>query len=772
METAKDVVGMKLISDETPESTQVSNKNLVSTGWTSAMWGWLPVLSLTSALGVFLVALAAEAGRLSSEWADPLFWLGLMVLFVPITARIISPKPARQERIALLVMLGSALYFLRFLEQPLAFGYNDEFLQWRTALNIAVSGHLFFASPVLPISPFYPGLQIVTNALSSLTGLSIFSSGMIIINVAGLVLVLALYQFYDYISGSAQVAGIATLLYMAKPTFFADTLYHYEDLAIPLMIFVLFVIIRRSHEHGGRRVGLTLAIWLGLAALVVTHHVASYMLDLFLILWTAAFLILKIKALFQKNRGQEAQASPGWVALLAIVLSVAWLAYTGAQAVGYLYPTFATTVNEFIQILTGVGAARQFFHDAGGFVEPLWERVTAFAAVGLISLGLPFGLIQFWRHYRANAAAIALAVVVLAYPVSLLIRLTSAGVNLGGRLQPYLFGSVAFVLAIGVTHFWLSRAPKWRYQVTLTGAIAIIFMGGWITGTSPLWNRLPGSYLPYSDQRSIQPESVTAAGWAISYLGTGQRVISDQVNTILMATYGGEWVVTTANDQIVVSSVFTSPQFDSDVEATLRLGNVQYVVVDRRLIGVDQTGYSQPVDSASLAKFDGVQGVNRIFDSGNIIIYDVKAISSGAVTTTTPQPSCVLTSSTGASGSYPNMAKFYAGTLGDIPTGLTVNISLTGIQQQQGTICGYFGGIPANAHSQNIPTNGPFKGTITADKHIQFTLTNNSGQATFTFEGVIQPNGRLAGTYCNVGAVIGQCSDYGLWSLSPTTQSG
>ncbi len=96
---------------------------------------------------------------------------------------------------------------------------------------------------------------------------------MIVIGVAGLVIVLALYLFYEYLSGSAQVAGIAILLYMAKPTFFADTLYHYEDLAMPLMAFVLFAIVRRSYEPKGRRKGLTLAIWLGLAAVVVTHHV-------------------------------------------------------------------------------------------------------------------------------------------------------------------------------------------------------------------------------------------------------------------------------------------------------------------------------------------------------------------------------------------------------------------------------------------------------------------------------------------------------------------
>lgn len=360
-----------------------------------------------------------------------------------------------------------------------------------------------------------------------------------------------------------------------------------------------------------------------------------------------------------------------------------------------------------------------------------------------------------------------MAIVVLIYPVSQLLRLTSSGVNLSGRLQPYLFGPVAFILAIGITQFWLSRSPNWRRQMLLTGALTIIFIGGWVTGTSPIWNRLPGPYLPYSDQRSIQPESITAAEWAYSYLGPGMRMISDQVNTILMGTYGSEWVITPANSQIQVSSVFTSTNFDAGVIATIEQGDIQYVVVDRRLIGVDQTGYAQPVDADSLAKFDEAQGVSRIFDSGNIIIYDVRAIASGKTTSPNSLPPCAPSPSTGVSGSFPKLTNSYAGTIFNEPTGQAENISLTGINQQQGTICGFLGGLPANTQSTNMPANGPFTGTISANKHIQFTITNADGQATFTFEGVMLKDGSLAGTYCNAGAVNGQCSDHGLWSVTP-----
>ena len=764
---------MEPISDEAPESRLVSNINSVVTRLTSDVWGWLPVLSLTSVIGVFLVALAADAGRFASQWADLLFWLGLIVLFLPIALRLLSPKPARRERIALLVVWGSALYLLRDLEYPLSFAYYDEFLHWRGAQDLAASGHLFRVNPLLPVGPFYPGLEILTNALSSLTGLSIFVSGMIVDGVAGLVLVLALYLFYEYLSNSARVAGIATLLYAANPNFFGNTGFAYESLAIPLAAFVLFAIVRRSYTPRGRQTGLTLAIWLGLGAVVVTHHITSYLLVAFLFLWTAVFLLPRMVAFFQRRHDQKVQVGPGGAALLGLVLCIVWLKYGGDTAVGYLSPYLDNTVRQFMQVLTSESAPRQLFDDGSGFVEPLWERVTAFASVGLILLGLPFGLLQIWRHYRTSAVALALALAIgaLAYPVSQVIRLTTPGTVTGARAQAYLFVSVAFVLAVGVTHFWLSGVPKWRHPAAVMGAIAIIFIGGWIIGTGPLWYRLPGPYVQSADHRSIDSESVAAAEWAGSYLGPGHRVIGDSINTLLMATYGDERVVTTVNDKIIVSSVFLSPRFDAGVQTTLRRGGVQYIVVDRRLsTALPRVGfyydeeepnllhYSKPIDPAALAKFDGVQNVSRIYDSGDIVIYDVEAITSAPSATSTPKPSCTPAPPTAVSPSYPKAARSYTGTIYDISTGLTTEMSLTGIQQQQGNLCGSFTSLNETA---------TFTGSITADGHIQFIVTDQAGQVLLAFDGLIEPDGTLGGSYCHPAA--GKCSGYGIWSLSPGT---
>src|SRR5258708_25029661 len=257
--------------------------------------------------------------------------------------------------------MGSAIYLYRDLDYPLSFAYNEEFIHWREAQDLAASGHLFRANPLLPIGPFYPGLEILTNVLSSLTGLSIFVSGMIVLGVAGLVLVLALYLFYEYLSNSARVAGIATLLYAANPNFFGNTGFAYESLATPLAAFVLFAIVRRSYAPRGRRSGLTLAIWLGLGAVVITHHVTSYMLVAFLLLWTAMSLLPRIVAFCHRRRDQKDQAGPGRVALLGLGLCAVWLKYTGDLAGGYPSPYLASPPRQLMTILPRASPPLHFF---------------------------------------------------------------------------------------------------------------------------------------------------------------------------------------------------------------------------------------------------------------------------------------------------------------------------------------------------------------------------------------------------------------------------
>ncbi|HEY7419034.1 MAG TPA: hypothetical protein VH593_27885 [Ktedonobacteraceae bacterium] len=612
------------------------NNSVIAAKPVAMSWRSLPALSLTSAMGVLLVALAYEAGRISAPGGDLLFWFGLLALFLPIAWCLFLPGLSQRERLVLLVVLAMMTYLVKFLRYPLYFADYDEFATWLTAQNIMTTGHLFHENPLLPISPFYPGLEIATSAISSMTGLSLFASGILLIGVARLVLVLSLYFCFELFTSSPRAAGIATVLYMANPAFlFFDGVFSYESFALPLAIFVLFVMslrYRASASRYSRSRGLILVIALGLGAIVITHHVTSYALVAFLLLWTVIWTAVS----FYQRRTQKDQLgpSPGGIALLGLVLSIAWLVYTGGRAELYLGQYIVNSVHQLGQILTNERASRPLFQSTTGFEFPLWERVLAFTSVALILLALPFGLFQIWRHYRASAVALSLAVGALAYPVGQALRLIPSGAELGVRTTEFTFLGIGFVLAIGVTRFWFSRTPGWRRTVIVQSVVGIIFFGQMILSTGQPGAPLPGTYQVSADARSIDPEDIYAAEWAGSYLGPQHRVATDRVNSLLMAAYGHEWVVLTVNSQRAVTGVFISPQIGPAVTTILRQDRIQYLVVDRRLsTGLPYSGSyydlpaTQPITLAALAKFDGVKNVSRIYDSGDIQIYDVEAIT-------------------------------------------------------------------------------------------------------------------------------------------------
>ncbi|HEY6542087.1 MAG TPA: hypothetical protein VIZ18_14180, partial [Ktedonobacteraceae bacterium] len=569
----------RLITQRTSSADPVSASHQVMS------WRWLTILSLTTAIGILLVAAAFEAGRLASSLADPLFWTGLMVIYMPIAARIFSAQPSRQERLALLIFLAVALYLEKFLQYPLNFAYFDEFIHVRTAQDIITSGHLFHPNPILPLSPYFPGLEIVISSLSSLTGLSIFASGILVIGIVQLLTVLSLYHFYKHLANSDRTAGIATALYMANPGFLFDTAFAYESLALSLATFVLFVVTLRCYAKSERRRGLTPVIWLALAAVVVTHHLTSYTLTALLLIWTFVSLLLRVVRTFRRNPtwNNRLGLGPGEAGILALGLCIAWLVFTGGKAVDYLAQYPVSSVKELLQVLSGHTSVRQFFHNTTGTAIPRWEPLISYFSIAVILAGLSFSFFQLWRHHRTSAVYLTLAAMALIYPVSLGFHLIPQGAEMAQRSTEFAFLGVGFLLAIGAVGRWMFLSKRWRHPVVIAGIVGIIFLGQTVTGNGQIWGRLPGPYLVVADQRSIEPEGISAAIWARMYLGPGHSVATDRINMLLMSTYGSQWVPMAWNSDVSVQSIFAEQQFGPDVWAALQADKVQYLVVDRRL---------------------------------------------------------------------------------------------------------------------------------------------------------------------------------------------
>src|SRR5436305_7204409 len=211
--------------------------------------GKLPVLALTNASGLFIVSFSyyisvLQYGKLAFEFS---FLFGLLLIFVPNLVRLLSPTSSRLERICVLCILGLCFYLVQFMISPLYFASFDGSLHWRTADDILRTRNLFSENSMLPVSPYFPGLEMVTNALSTISGLNTFYASIFVISASRLLMNLSLFLFYEQVTKSSRMAGIATIIYMVNPHFLLfDAAFSYETLALPLATFMFYILSRNQ----------------------------------------------------------------------------------------------------------------------------------------------------------------------------------------------------------------------------------------------------------------------------------------------------------------------------------------------------------------------------------------------------------------------------------------------------------------------------------------------------------------------------------------------
>jgi hypothetical protein len=167
--------------------------------------------------------------------------------------------------------------------------------------------------------------------------------------------------------------------------------------------------------------------------------------------------------------------------------------------------------------------------------------------------------------------------------------------------------------------------------------LLLLFLGGAMMAANGPFLSLPGPYMVMADTRSIEPEGIQAAMWVRSHLKSGSRMATDEINLLLMSTYGDQYVVTQWADHIDLSPVFFSSDLGPHELSLLRQAQVRYLVIDLRLTrslptlggiyynssepGADN--HTIPIGVKALTKFSAMSQVNKVFDGGDIVIYDV-----------------------------------------------------------------------------------------------------------------------------------------------------
>jgi hypothetical protein len=595
--------------------------------------GAFPLLMLTNAFGLLTISVSYYISTLGygDVALECFFLLGLLILFVPNLLRFLSATLSKLELICSLCGLGLCFYLVEFMVSPLHFSSFDDFLHWRTADDILRTGHLFSPNSMLPVSPYYPGLEIVTNSVGTMTGLSTFYAGVVVIIAARLLMVLALFLLFERITTSSRMSGVAVLVYMANPHFlFFDAIYNYETLALPFATFTLYILARYEIANKDHQLVIC-AAWLMLIVVTITHHMTDYTLIGLLILWTTVSFFRPV------SHGTRVHLVA--LTLYGVSLALAYAFFLSGNPVwSYLSGYFAEALSELKHIVSGSGAARPLFISAVQ-PSPLWDRIVMTASVALVTLSLPPGLFILWRHYRHNILAITLGIFSLAYPVSQLFRFTEYGSEITDRAAAFLFLSIACLVTILIARL----CPTWKRNPGViafnTLSLSVILLGGVVVAVGAEYADLPGPYLVSADMRSVEPEGIQAATWSLTYLGSNNRIGTDRTNQMLMSTYGDQRIVTRLYDNIDISPIFYASQLSPDKVQLLRYARLSYLVVDQRLsqslplVGLyfENDTPTKPMSKEALTKFNTVPQLNRIFDSGNIAIYSVGAYFNGSV---------------------------------------------------------------------------------------------------------------------------------------------
>jgi len=595
--------------------------------------------------------------------APPLFLCGIALLFAACAWRLTGTHASRGERIWVSLVLGLGLFASYVMHQPLLLDGFDELIHVGTLARLLDSHAVFPTNPILPVSPYYPGLELATAATRWITGLPLVVDQLIVLAAVRVVLVLVVFLVVERACHSSRAGGIGVLVYAANPQFYGfDAQYSYETLALAFavaVVYLLFISIDAAPPRVGRLFALALSC---IGAVIVTHHVTSWLTVGFLVVWAAGLYLTA----HSRHRPTPADAEPpvatehqlmvrdsklpghellskrrtqarivGIAAAVGVVVCGAWTVFVGRLLTQYVGPIFASASAEVSEALGNGHGDRTLFKNAAGGGSPDWEILLILAAaIGWCLILVPslFSVI-FKRSVRGGTLRYLPAIIAATYPISLLANVSSDSKLVAERATAFIFFGVAVVVGAWLARR-ISRDRRMIERVATIGVATVVFLGSLLFGVGPLVSLLPGPYVVGGDELSLGSPSLAVAHWADSYLPAGSHVAADRDNGVLLNAIGGVEVVTAESGLVNPELLFFDRRLSRYDIYLIRKADIHYIVIDDRLAqGLPLYGIyiasGEPqarLTLAELDKFNSYPGIKRIYDNGPIQVYDLSGL--------------------------------------------------------------------------------------------------------------------------------------------------
>jgi hypothetical protein len=528
-----------------------------------------------------------------------IFWVAYFLVVAPVAWLLVSPRTRDSLRAALVVALG-VWSMLPKLERtganPL---YHDEFVHLRMLQDLVRVGHPVSSPALLQIGASFPGLEILTSAVTHLSGLSLWTAAVAVASIAHVALLAGVYVLVKEASGMSKAGGIAAVIYSFNPSWlFFDAQYSYETLALPMLVWGLVFALRamRTPASGATRGRFVVEVFLAAAlsaALVVTHHVTS-VVNCAMLLGIAVIAELCRRKVLTLDRREASPVAWGLAAWAVVVTAFRFVA-VGHPLLVYLAPAWHLG-EQFRQLLSllGLGTSLPVRSAFGGSSQHTFEIICGFAMLPILLVAFVasgWGLLDQRRKLSALhfVAAVFGALFFLSLPLVSAVQFSEAvhrswafsylgmAVVVGTAAASALDGSLS--IAVRTHTLWPLPGPARRWAAVGVAVSAVVVAIGGVALSTSVAYRFGGPVSAGQDVATYGTQTEMVARWFADHTGPRDVVFADRFVALPIATSSPAVIA----DPTDLWALVLSPQFDSGNLRDFVDERVTYLVIDRRI---------------------------------------------------------------------------------------------------------------------------------------------------------------------------------------------
>lgn len=577
---------------------------------------------VVAGLGLLVQAVGYAIGWQDGPWTPALYLGGLTILVAPFCWLLPSRRLTHDQRVFGVLAFGVAMYLSFLLGSPLLATRFDETLHVTTLVDLIGNRSVFSPHTFLPVSPYYPGLELATSGVHWLTGLPLMACQVSVVLLSRILLVLGIFSIVTRLARSERAGGIAVLAYGGCSQFWLfNAQFAYETLAFALAVAVVVLLLQAVDEAVHWPARPLIGAGLAMTGCCVTHHVTSWITVVLLWAWGLTAFIAGHKRMARLVLSSSA---------VATVVLVGWTMLVWQLLSRYLLPEVTGLGAEMRQMLQGHSQRSVLGAQGGAPATPLWQLGVMFAAMLIWCVFLACGGWQVLRRrllQRTWTRWVLLAMAAL-FPIAFTTRFMPTAAQIADRGSAFVAIPAALLVAA-----WIAFSSRRMPRAVLAPLLLVLVVGGVMLGSGADWERVNGPYLAAADQRSIDAETVAIARWTEKYVPPGSRIAADVTLTRFLPNYADVVPDTGIGGGHNVGPIFYDKTFTPADRQILTSDKVDFLYVDTRMAGracytgscFESGDPSAPskLTAEELGKFAKVSGFHLVLN-GPIQVYDLR----------------------------------------------------------------------------------------------------------------------------------------------------